>query len=143
MGSGPTKEALDPSNLEEELFGYIKDKTHINKKGLKNLLAPYRLTSTDFDKLKDENGNTPLHASVMVQKNQFVQYFISIGCQTRTINNELESPLHSAIRLGNFDIVKSLLYEGGGYNLCLSQNRDGESPLHVVSISLVDSKLNG
>lgn len=130
MGNQPSKKEPNPL-FPAELFVLIQREGDACKRSLKKFLTQYRVEKEDLENIKDEKGNTPLHASVFAQKVEFVDFLLDLGCHARTINFS-ESPLHTAISLGNLDIVSLLLSKGGGLNLCLSQNDKGETPLHLV-----------
>lgn len=127
MGNNTSK----PDDLKEEIFSFINWKNDDQYSRLSKLVNAIKMKKIQLHSLKDDDGNTPLHASVINKKPNFTRLMIENGCQVRTVNLKGDSPLHSAIENRDLEIINILL-EADGVNLCLSRNMKSNTPLHSV-----------
>lgn len=131
MGNNIYKNNID--EVKEEIFSFINWKNDDQYSKLLKLIQRVISNNIELHSLTDDDGNSPLHAAVINMKPNFVRIILQNGCQARTVNFKGDSPLHTAIKNGDLDIINQLLY-ADGVNLCLSRNLKANTPLHTVCI---------
>ncbi|NGX54484.1 MAG: hypothetical protein KR126chlam2_00095 [Chlamydiae bacterium] len=78
----------------------------------------------------DENGDTPLHMAAREDGlDTMREDLLPFNPQLNVKNNESETALHIAARLGNFEVVRVLVLAGADANVV---NEEGETPLFVA-----------
>ena len=80
--------------------------------------------------LADEEGNTALHHAVKEYKTSgMASTLIKLGADVNARDSDENTPLHTATRRGDFDLVQLLLNAGADAN---ALNKNDESPFHMV-----------
>lgn len=88
----------------------------------------------------DEEGKTPLHHAIEMEKNDIAKYLIEQGADINQADDEKESPLHYAASSGNLEVANLLLEKGTTtLNDVSSVKHDGFvggwTPLHIASLN--------
>ena len=108
-----------------ELFGLIQEGN------LEKLSEIFR-TNENLKNVNvvNENGNTLLHAAIILGKNDIVKYLIRMKCDLN-IKNEMNSatPLHLAVFKKNYEAVKMLLDAGANKEI---KDIKGMTPLQMA-----------
>lgn len=81
--------------------------------------------------VRDKNGRTILHLSVIKGYSSIVEKLISLGVSVHELDNFQWTPLHYASLYSRDDIVKMLLNKGANVN---AQNKDGWTCTHSCSL---------
>ena len=84
--------------------------------------------------LKDPDGNTFLHVSVLDEVPELVYYFLIKGIKPTSQNNDGDTPLHLAIRNHNNNIIDILLQFGAKVDIC---NKMNENSVNVASVKIL------
>ena len=80
--------------------------------------------------LADEEGNTALHHAVKEYKTSgMASTLIKLGADVNARDSDENTPLHTATRRGDIDLVQLLLNAGADAN---ALNKNDESPFHMV-----------
>jgi uncharacterized protein len=78
-------------------------------------LALYYIDRNEGLNGRDEHGNTALHLAVLYGFQRIACKLVTLGADLLMINDDMETPLHIAVRRGHFCMTKYLLH-CGGYN---------------------------
>ena len=62
--------------------------------------------------LQDRDGNTPLHAAVMYNRRDIVEFLLALGCDVNTAGEQGFTPLHIATKFNYPELVELLLRAG-------------------------------
>jgi len=80
--------------------------------------------------LSSDEGMTPLHAVVLWRDADVVRQLLESGVKPNALNEDGETPLHSAVRAGRgVDVIRLLLEHGANPN---AFNAEGGAPLHIA-----------
>ncbi|KAF2866272.1 hypothetical protein BDV95DRAFT_206084 [Massariosphaeria phaeospora] len=138
-----------PSYVEKMLWQGADPKTEELEFGVFFLRAAYELSTDILDLLveygADITGTLPnsyfsaLHAAVLGNRLESVQYLLSLGMGVELANMSGETALHIAARTpGTYAIARYLLEVGADVN---ADTREGKSPLQVALTALtLDSR---
>ncbi|NLB85105.1 MAG: hypothetical protein GX794_03205 [Acholeplasmataceae bacterium] len=81
--------------------------------------------------ISDEYGNTLLHYAARTTNVEMISFLISQGIDVNSLNDQLESPLFSAVKTGSLDVVKLFIQEEALLDI---KNRRYETPFDIAVI---------
>ena len=79
---------------------------------------------------RDDNGGMILHAAVCTRKYQRIQALLELGASTEVKNDDMETPLHIAVKEGNQRAVALLLEYNA--NVHVWEHFEYRTPLHYA-----------
>jgi ankyrin repeat protein len=102
------------------------DEGGLRREWIKLLLA----NGADPDE-RDEKGNTPLHAAILLGNEEAAGLFIAHGADVNARNESRIAALHYAANGGQMGIVTELLAKGADVN---ARDNHGDTPLHNAAL---------
>ncbi|PSN40934.1 hypothetical protein C0J52_16263 [Blattella germanica] len=120
-----------PDELQQILDKYEEQsalKEDIKCKNPEN--AKTFIKSGQHPNIKDEYGNSVAHFAVNFNLVSTVDLLLNLECDFDGFNREGETPLLTAIKLGNEEIARKLLKHGANPN---AKDKYGNSPMHYAA----------
>jgi serine/threonine-protein phosphatase 6 regulatory ankyrin repeat subunit B len=109
-GKTPLHVSVETGNFEVIKCLVEHQKTVQSETELQQIVNPERTGNRgNFLKVRDVDGNTPLHLGVAAGNINIVSYLVSAGSDFNTCNKQGDYPLTLAARCGNNDIVEILM----------------------------------